>query len=47
MADFVGLDVSLKEVSICVMDAEGEFVAGGRMRFDPSAIVSADMVGYA
>jgi len=34
------LDVSLKEVSICVLDADGVVVAGGKVATEPALIVS-------
>ena len=40
MAYYAGLDVSLKEVSICVVDAEGAVVAEGKVPTDPSEILS-------
>jgi len=39
MSDFVGLDVSLSAISICVMDEEGEIIARGKTPCDPSAVV--------
>jgi hypothetical protein len=38
MKHFVGLDVSLKEVSICVVNAEGRPVAEGRVAAEPDRI---------
>lgn len=35
-----GLDVSLKEISICVVDAEGAVVARGAVDCDPGAVAS-------
>lgn len=40
MKQYVGLDVSLKEVCLCVVDAEGSVVAEGKVATDPSAILS-------
>jgi transposase len=40
MKHYVGLDVSLKEVSICVVDGDGVVAAEGKVATDPSAIVS-------
>jgi transposase len=40
MTQYVGLDVSLKEVSICVVDADGSVVAEGKIVTDPVQIVS-------
>lgn len=38
MAQYVGLDVSVKSVSICVVDADGSVVARGEVRADPDQI---------
>ena len=35
---YVGMDVSLKETSICVVDGKGEIVSEGTVRSDPAAI---------
>ena len=43
MADFVGLDVSLNEVSVCIMDTDGRVIARGTIPCDPSSIV--DFIG--
>ncbi len=40
MKHYVGLDVSLKEVSICVVDADGVVVAEGKVATEPALIVS-------
>lgn len=40
MKHYVGLDVSLKEVSICVVDAEGAVVAEGKVATDSMLILS-------
>ena len=40
MAEYVGMDVSLEEVSICVMDGSGRVVARGTTPTDPAAIVA-------
>ena len=40
MKHFVGLDVSLKEVSICVVDGEGRPVAEGKVATEPESILS-------
>ena len=40
---YVGLDVSLKETSICVVDGKGEIVSEGTVKSDPAAI--ADFIG--
>jgi transposase len=39
MEHYVALDVSLKEISICVLDEKGGVVFEGRTRADPSALV--------
>ncbi len=39
MKQYAGLDVSLKEVSICIVDEAGATVARGRVPTDPAAIV--------
>ena len=38
MKYFAGLDVSLKEISICVVDADGTVVAHGRAPADPEGV---------
>ncbi len=40
MKHYVGLDVSLKEVSICVIDADGVVAAEGKVATEPALIVS-------
>ena len=40
MKHYVGLDVSLKEVSICVVDADGAVIAEGKMATEPVGILS-------
>lgn len=40
MANYAGLDVSLKEVSICVVDADGTVVAEGKVATDSLLILS-------
>ncbi len=40
MKHYVGLDVSLKEVSICVIDAEGVVAAEAKVATEPALIVS-------
>jgi len=40
---YVGLDVSLKETSICVVDGKGKIVSEGTVKSDPVAI--ADFIG--
>lgn len=34
----VGLDVSVVETSVCIMDRDGGFVLDGKVRTDPAAI---------
>ena len=38
MEQYVGMDVSLKETSICVVDASGEIVSEGTVISEPAAI---------
>jgi transposase len=38
MTEYVGIDVSLEEVSLCVMDEAGEIVNEGKVVSDPDAI---------
>lgn len=38
MGEYVGLDVSLKEISICVMDGEGAVVHRSTVATDPAAV---------
>ena len=40
MKHYVGLDVSQKEVSICVIDGKGSVIAEGKAATGPSEIVS-------
>ena len=40
MVEYVGLDVSLKETSICVVEASGEIVFEGRVMSEPDAIAA-------
>ncbi len=40
MKYYVGLDVSLKEVSICVIDADGTVAAEGKVATEPALILS-------
>ena len=40
MTYYAGLDVTQKEVSICVVDAEGTVIAEGRVATEPALIVS-------
>ena len=37
---YVGMDVSLKETSICVVDGKGEIVSEGTVISEPSAIAA-------
>lgn len=38
MSEYVGIDVSLEEVWLCVMDEVGEIVCEGKTVSDPDAI---------
>ncbi len=40
MVEYVGLDVSLKETSVCVVEASGEIVFEGRVTSEPDAIAA-------
>ncbi|MBY6059760.1 IS110 family transposase [Leisingera daeponensis] len=40
MLHYVGLDVSVKSVSICVVDEDGEVLARGETSSDPDEIAS-------
>ncbi len=40
MEHYVGLDVSLKETSICVVDGGGEIVSEGTVMSEPAAIAA-------
>ena len=40
MNTYVGLDVSLKNVSICVVDQDGSIVSEGCVISDPEAIAA-------
>ena len=40
MKHYVGLDVSLKEVSICVVDADGGVISEGKVATEPALILS-------
>ena len=40
MSNFVGLDVSMKEVSICVMGGDGSVLARGSTPADPAAVMA-------
>ncbi len=37
---YVGMDVSLKETSICVVDGKGEIVSEGTVISEPAAIAA-------
>ncbi len=41
MSVYVGLDVSMKETAICVIDEAGERVWAGQARTDPDLIADA------
>jgi transposase len=41
MAMFVGLDVSLKTTSICVVEADGSAVWEGKAESEPASLVKA------
>jgi len=41
MSVFVGLDVSLNSISICVIDADGELVWRGKTLSEPAALIAA------
>jgi hypothetical protein len=38
MKQYAGLDVSLKEISICVVDGDGKVIARGSTPADPEAV---------
>ncbi len=40
MGQYVGLDVSLKETAICVVEADGEIAFEGTAGSDPEAIAA-------
>jgi transposase len=40
MKYYVGLDVSLKEISVCVIDGDGKIKARGTTPADPMAVKS-------
>ena len=40
MTCYVGLDVSMKETAICVVDEAGERIWAGTSRTDPDAIAA-------
>lgn len=40
MSNYAGLDVSLEEVSTCVVDNDGEVVAQGTAPADPEGVAS-------
>src|SRR4051794_33025224 len=39
MGTFVGLDVSLKETSVCILDQDGTRVFEGKVASEPAAII--------
>jgi len=39
MKHYPGLDVSLKEISICVVDGEGKTIAQGNCPADPEGVM--------
>ena len=41
MGEYVGLDVSMEETSMCVMDAAGEIVWEGKVATEPGELVRA------
>jgi transposase len=41
MVEYVGLDVSMEETSVCVMDAAGEIVWEGKVATEPGALMRA------
>ncbi len=41
MGEYVGLDVSMEETSVCVMAAEGEIVWEGKVATEPGALIGA------
>jgi len=36
---YVGLDVSLKEISVCIIDSKGEFVFESKTAAEPETLV--------
>ncbi|KMK69021.1 hypothetical protein [Puniceibacterium sp. IMCC21224] len=40
MSSYVGLDVSVKSVSICVVEADGAVIARGEVPSDPDQITA-------
>ena len=38
MSEYVGLDVSLEETSVCVLNAEGSIIFEGKVASEPLAI---------
>jgi transposase len=40
MKQYVGLDVSMKETSICIVDKEGEVIREVKVATEPTAIVA-------
>jgi len=41
MGEYVGLDVSMEETSVCVMAANGEIIWEGKVATEPGALVRA------
>ena len=39
MEEYVGLDVSMEETSVCVMDAAGEIIWEGKVATEPGELV--------
>lgn len=39
MSEYVGLDVSMEETSVCVMNAAGEMIWEGKVQTEPGALV--------
>jgi transposase len=39
MSEYVGLDVSMEETSVCVMNAAGEMLWEGKVQTEPGALV--------
>ena len=40
MREFVGLDVSLKETNVCILDGVGQVIFEGKAASDPAAIAA-------
>ena len=39
MEQYVALDVSLKEISVCIIDSKGEIVFEGKTAAEPATLV--------